>query len=220
MGFKFIYAVAIYLLATSFSFMEGCAGVKKIIIWDNDGTISGSVHPDDRSTAAKRILPNVAEVMAQCARLNIICSGCRTPQSELRDFDPDIVITKFIALMDMLPVSLAAFSPARGGTQCYVLIKDEAGAVEVIHAHQQERYQHLIGEFKKPGNGMLVVLKDIVHERFGCELTAEHAVMIGDTWHDEQAATSMGIPFVDATRVHNLPYDFFENGRVQDLLGD
>ena len=41
----------------------------KIIIWDNDGTIIGSLDPNDKSPKSKVILPGVKEVM-KVAKLN------------------------------------------------------------------------------------------------------------------------------------------------------
>ncbi|MBY0109542.1 MAG: hypothetical protein K2X90_00300 [Candidatus Babeliaceae bacterium] len=178
---------------------------KEIIIWDNDGTIMGSKNPHDTTDKAKVILPNVQQVMTTSNAVHVICSGCKTPESELQDFDPENIIKRFTSLMEQLPVQVAVFSPAIGGTECYVIIK-KTGSDEVIirKAHEDIRYQHLIGHFKKPGIGMLEVIKDILYLEFGVKMYAENAVMIGDTWHDEHAAVALGIPFVDATFIHSM----------------
>lgn len=168
-----------------------------VIIWDNDGTVMGSANPNDTSSNAKVILPNVEKVMAN-AMLNIICSGCKTPESELQHFDPEKVTARLATLMEQLPVTAATFSPAIGGTQCYVVIKKSSG-FEVRKAHEDLRYLHLVGQFKKPGAGMLVVIQDLLHE-FGHHNNP--TVMIGDTWHDEHAARAMGISFIPAQKIH------------------
>jgi hypothetical protein len=41
-----------------------------------------------------------------------------------------------------------------------------------------------------------MVMKDVALEEFWQTITAENSAMIGDTWHDEAAATSFGIPFI------------------------
>lgn len=176
---------------------------QEIIIWDNDGTISGSLNPNDTSANAKIILPNVQQTMEKTSAVHVICSGCKTPESELQNFDPEKVIKKFIALMEQLPIQIAVFSPAIGGTECYVVIK-KRGAEKIVvrKAHEQENYKHLIGQFKKPGAGMLIVIKDILQEDFGITMHETNVVMIGDTWHDEVAAQACNMPFLPAHAIH------------------
>lgn len=183
---------------------------KTILIWDNDGTIQGSANPNDTSSRAKIVLPNVQRLMETNDVLNIICSGCKTPESELQNFDPLSIIERFKLLMNQLPVAIATFSPAIGGTHCYVLIKQSLNNdFEVRKAHEDPRYNHLIGQFKKPGTGMLVVIQDLLQE-----LDYAHGstklFFIGDTWHDEHAAMAVGIPFIRAQHIHALP----ENVRI------
>jgi len=91
----------------------------KVIIWDNDGTIMGSKDPRDTFNSAKVLLPNVEAVMRQDNHFNVICSGMRTSESELQNFDPESIVAKFKKLMFELPVSIATFSPVMGGTQCW-----------------------------------------------------------------------------------------------------
>jgi histidinol phosphatase-like enzyme len=178
---------------------------KEIIIWDNDGTIMGSQNPHDTTDKAKVILPNVQQVMNASNAVHVICSGCKTPESELQNFDPGNVIKRFTALMEQLPIQVAVFSPAIGGTECYVVIK-KIGSEEITvqKAHEDTRYQHLIGQFKKPGIGMLEVIRDILDAEFGLTLHADNAVMVGDTWHDEHAASAIGIEFIDADDIHTM----------------
>lgn len=179
---------------------------RRIIIWDNDGTIMGSKNPNDTTNAAKVLLPNVEEVMLQPGTFNIICSGCKTPESEMQNFDPEKIIEKFKRAMATLPVNIAAFSPAIGGVQCYVILKKlNDHAIEVRKAHEDSRYGHLIGQFKKPGVGMLVVIQDMIKE-LNIENDSTQTMMIGDTWHDEKAATACGITFVDASKIHTNKY--------------
>lgn len=187
---------------------------KIILIWDNDGTIQGSLNPNDTSSSAKVILPNVQRIMESNDIVNIICSGCKTTESESQNFDPLLVIERFKILMNKLPIRLATFSPAIGGTQCYVLIKHMLNDdFEIRKAHEDQRYHHLIGQFKKPGTGMLTVIQDLLHElRHAHESTK--LFFIGDTWHDEYAAATVGIPFIAAQKVHLLP----ENVLVDTLL--
>jgi histidinol phosphatase-like enzyme len=176
---------------------------KEIIIWDNDGTIMGSKNPHDTTDKAKVILPNVQQVMTASNAVHVICSGCKTPESELQNFDPESIIKRFTALMEQLPIKVAVFSPAIGGTECYVIIKKTGSdSITIQKAHEDIRYQHLIGQFKKPGIGMLVVIRDVLDAEFGIIMSNDNAVMVGDTWHDEHAAVAVGIPFVDATYIH------------------
>lgn len=177
---------------------------KTILIWDNDGTVMGSVNPNDTSSSAKILLPNVQRIMQTDSVINIICSGCKTPESELQNFDPQRVIERFTVLMNKLPISLATFSPAIGGTQCYVVIKhSSADDFEIRTAHEDQRYMHLVGQFKKPGIGMLMVIQDLLQELYDTEDTT-NLFFIGDTWHDEHAARAMAIPFIPAQQIHAL----------------
>jgi hypothetical protein len=177
---------------------------KEIIIWDNDGTIMGSQNPNDTASSAKVILPNVERVMKASKAIHVICSGCKTPESELQNFDPEKVIAKFTTLMSQLPIRVATFSPAIGGIECYAIIKKADNKVIIRKAHEDVRYKHLIGQFKKPGAGMLVVIRDIIQEEFDCIMHENNTLMIGDTWHDEHAAAELKIPFLDAKHVHAL----------------
>ena len=174
---------------------------QKILIWDNDGTIMGAKDSNDTSHSSKIILPNIEETMLQ-ADLNFIISGCKTPESELQDFDPENVIKRFKDLMTKLPIQVAAFSPAIGGVECYVVLKKDDGEFEIKKAHEEPRYKNFIGKFKKPDIGMFIVLSDIAKEEFGQIIDEDSACIIGDTWHDEAVAKSFGIPFVDATEIH------------------
>lgn len=175
---------------------------KDVIIWDNDGTIMGSKNPNDPT---KVILPNIHNVMTNNKAIHIICSGCKTPESELQNFDPESVIKRFLVLMDQLPIQVAVFSPAIGGVECYILIKKHSDAKIIIRkAHEEARYKHLIGQFKKPGIGMLVVIQDLLKEEFNTTMKKTNSVMIGDTWHDEQASNGIDIPFIDAKHIHNM----------------
>lgn len=175
----------------------------KVIIWDNDGTIKGSLNPNDTTSKAKVILPNVKKIMQQPNTINVICSGCKTPESELQNFDPDIIIEKFKVLMAKLPVQVAVFSPAIGGTECWVLLKINDKTFEVRKAHENNNYAHLIGTFKKPGTGMLKVLSDILQELY-IYIDRENTVFIGDTEHDQLAAHSYNIPFIHAKCIHEM----------------
>ncbi len=175
--------------------------MKDILIWDNDGTVTGSKDPNDKSNQAKIILPNVELVMKQTP-YNFIISGFKSPESEAQNFDPEKVADRFMDLMEKLPISAVAFSPMIGGVACYVLVKKDKGKIELRKAHEDYRYQQFIGQFKKPGIGMFVVMKDIAEEEFGKTIDAENCAMIGDTWHDESAAKDFGIPFIDAKEIH------------------
>jgi histidinol phosphatase-like enzyme len=180
-------------------------GVQKIIIWDNDGTIMGSKDPHDTTSAAKVILPNVATTMRQKNTLNIICSGMKTPESESQNFDPEKIIAKFTTLMLELPISIAVFSPAIGGTQCWALIKEADNQITIFKAHEDERYRHLIGTFKKPDIGMLVVIKELLREK-GIVCDGTNTVFIGDAWQDMKAAHGAQLPFLHAKHIHGMSY--------------
>lgn len=173
---------------------------EKLLLWDNDGTIMGSLNPNDKTVTAKVILPGVKEVM-EIAKFNCIISGFKSPESEMQDFDPAGIIAKFTDLMHKLPISIAAFSPMVGGVACYVVI-NKRGVISVQKAHEMARYKEYVGKFKKPDIGMFCVMKDIVQEEFAHVIDKESAIMIGDTWHDEAAAQSFGVPFVDAKYIH------------------
>ena len=173
----------------------------KILIWDNDGTVTGSNNPNDASDKAKVILPGVREAMEK-ADFNFIISGFRSPESEAQNFDPEKISDKFIALMKELPIQTAVFSPMIGGIACYVVIKRTDNTIIIKKAHEDPRYKSYIGKFKKPDIGMFVVMKEVAHEEFSQVIDQETSVMIGDTWHDEAAAKSFGIPFLDASVLH------------------
>ena len=103
--------------------------------------------------------------------------------------------------MNKLPINAAAFSPAIGGVACYVVIKKD-NKIIIKEAHEDPRYEKYIGDFKKPGIGMFVVIRDIALEEFGQIINADNSIMIGDTWHDEAAAKAFGIPFLGANIIH------------------
>ena len=136
----------------------------KILIWDNDGTVTGSKNPNDTRNSAKVIFPNVKETM-QNSDFNFIISGYKSPESELQNFDANKIITRFSKLMNQLPINAAAFSPAIGGVECYVLIKKN-NKIIIKEAHKDSRYMKYIGKFKKPDIGMFMVIKDIALEEF------------------------------------------------------
>ena len=184
----------------------GMSMQQQIIIWDNDGTILGSKNPNDVNFTARVLLPNVSHVMHGAA-LNIICSGTKTPGAELQNWDPEGIIKQFGVLMETLPISIATFSTAIGGVECWVMIKDAAGEIEIRKAHEDPRYQHLIGHFKKPGIGMLLVIQDVVAELYHQTIDATTAVFVGDMLPDQQAAESFGIPFIEAHKIHTMHED-------------
>ena len=49
---------------------------------------------------------------------------------------------------------------------------------------------------------MFVVMRDIAKEEFGQVNDKDTSIMIGDTWHDEEAAKKFGVPFLEARAVH------------------
>lgn len=171
-----------------------------IIIWDNHGTITGSKNPTD---TARIILPNIEKIMRQKNTINIVCSGTKS-EHELQNFDPNTIIEELTTLMNKLPIQLAIFSPAAGGTECWVIIKNKTGAIEISKAHENTRYTNYRGKFKKPDTGMLIVIKDILKEIFGYTIDATNAIFIGDALQDKQAATNFGIPFMFAQEIHQL----------------
>ena len=175
--------------------------IQKILLWDNDGTITGSKNPDDTVDRIKGIFPGVKNTMKN-AKLNFVISGRRTPESELKNWDVNHVTDMFMALMDELPIQAVAFSPMIGGVSCYVIIKKSDGKISVKKAHEEPRYKKYMGHFKKPGIGMFVVMQDVAQEEFGQSINARNSLMIGDTWHDKEMAEEAGIPFVDATYIH------------------
>ena len=67
----------------------------KILIWDNDGTVSGPKNPNNGSVNAKVILPNVEKAMSR-ADFNFIISGFKSPESESQNFDPEKITAIFI----------------------------------------------------------------------------------------------------------------------------
>jgi|TARA_B110000503_G_C7026036_1_gene361878 phosphoglycolate phosphatase-like HAD superfamily hydrolase len=50
---------------------------------------------------------------------------------------------------------------------------------------------------------MFVALRDIAKEEFNQLITNDNCKMIGDTWHDKEAAESFGIDFIEASIIHN-----------------
>ncbi|HQS83568.1 MAG: hypothetical protein B7Y25_02005 [Alphaproteobacteria bacterium 16-39-46] len=170
----------------------------KILIWDNDGTVTGSKNPNDPS---KVILSGVEKAMRE-AEFNFMISGFKSPESEAQDFDPEKVASNLKDLMTKLPIKVAAFSPLIGGISCYVLILKPGEGFFLKKAHEDPRYHDYIGHFKKPDIGMFVVIRDIALEEFGLILDEKNSLMIGDSWQDEAAAKSFGIPFKEARLIH------------------
>lgn len=179
---------------------------QKVIIWDNDGTILGSKDPRDQAISANIILPHVEETMKQKNCFNVICSGMKTLESESHNFDPEMIIAKCKTLMLALPVSIAVFSPAIGGIECWVLIKNKDNTFLIFKAHEDDRYKHLIGTFKKPDTGMLSVIKGILQER-GIRCDDTNAIFIGDAWQDMKAAHDSGLSFLHARHIHCMKDD-------------
>ncbi len=173
----------------------------KILIWDNDGTVTGSKDPNDSSNNAKVILPGVEAAML-AADFNFIISGFKSQASEVQNFDPEKVIAKFKKLMGQLPINAVAFSPSIGGISCYVVVKKLDGNIIVKQAHEDLRYAEYIGKFKKPDIGMFIVMRDIAKQEYNQTIDRNSSIMIGDTWHDEAAAKSFGIDFVEASVIH------------------
>jgi hypothetical protein len=176
---------------------------KSVIIWDNDGTIMGTKDLNDRSHE-RIILPNVQEIMNTVPAVHIICSGFKSAETEKKNYDTEGVIKRFSHLMHKLPINAAVFSPAIGGVECWELIKNESGEIEIRKAHDDARYTSYIGHFKKPDTGMFVVIKDIV-KKFGLAVKNSDFIMIGDTLQDQQFAENAGIDFVYAQEIHKLP---------------
>ncbi len=173
------------------------------MIWDNDGTVTDSKDPNDKSNNAKVILPGVEATMLK-ADFNFIISGFKSPESEAQNFDSKKVIARFKELMNQLPINAAAFSPSIGGVACYVVIKKLDGNLFIKKAHEDPRYAEYIGKFKKPDIGMFIVMRDIVKEEYAQILDKNSAIMIGDTGHDKKAAESFGIDFIEASVIHKL----------------
>ncbi len=197
-----MFNIALISLALNFITVE-CTIKQNIIIWDNDGTIMGSKDPNDSSSKSRVILPNVQKVMQKSHTINVVCSGCKTPESELQNFDPERIIIQLKKLMTDLPIDIATFSPAIGGTECWVIIKKGVNDFEIRKAHEDDRYKHLIGQFKKPGIGMLVVIKDLLGELLIIS-DETNTVFIGDAWQDQKAANDFGIPFIEAKSIHTM----------------
>ncbi len=172
----------------------------KVIIWDNDGTITSSKNPNDKTSKAKVILPGVSQKMA-LAKFNFVISGFKSPESETQNFDPDAIAEKFIKLMQEFPINAVTFSPTIGGVECYVVIKKN-DKISIIKAHENPKYSSYIGKFKKPDIGMFKVISDIALVEFGIKIDSSNSIMVGDTWHDKFAAESFGIPFLEAKFIH------------------
>lgn len=136
------------------------------------------------------------------AQFNFVISGFKSQESESQNFDPEEITTKFIDLMSKLPINAVAFSPIIGGTACYLIIKKNHQII-IKKAHENPNYHQYIGKFKKPDIGMFVVMKDAALEEFGQIIEKQNTIMIGDTWHDEVAAKTFGIPFINAEIIHS-----------------
>lgn len=173
----------------------------KIIIWDKDGTITPFRYPSDSPINASCILPGVEQTMRE-SKFNFIVSGYKSPKSESRNLDPEHVIERLKALMQLLPIDAAAFSPYIGGIACFVVIKGIGNIFEIYKAHEDPQYKGYIGKFKKPDIGMFAVIKDIARERFGEKVDGENSLMIGDTSYDEAAAFNFSIPFLHVDKIH------------------
>jgi histidinol phosphatase-like enzyme len=206
---------------------------KTIIFWDNDGTIMGSIDPDDKSPEAKIILPNVKQLMNE-SKLNVIVSGILSKNEDnCKDFDPKNFEERFLFLIRKLPITAAAFSPKRWGTACHLFFKPAFSAsglidpsvifsadsldsittssdrIFVLKAHEEQQYSEYIGKFKKPDIGMFVVMKDLLSKYYGhelediCKVRSNRFIMIGDMPQDQGAAEAFGIEFIHAKEVHD-----------------
>lgn len=172
----------------------------RIILWDHDGTITGRKNPNDKNTS-NIVLPGVKEIMNKTA-FNFVISGFKSPESEAQNFDPNLIIAKFINLMDTLPIQAAAFSPTIGGIECYVVIK-AADGIFVKKAHEETLYREYVSKFKKPDIGMFIVMRNIAKKEFNQAINNNNTIMVGDTWHDKEAAQAFGIPFMHAQEIHS-----------------
>ena len=85
-----------------------------------------------------------------------------------------------------------------------MVIKRWDNSIILKKAHEDKRYQKYIGQFKKPDIGMFVVIRDIAKEEFAQIIDKDTSIMIGDTWHDEEAAKNFGIPFMNASLIKNI----------------
>ena len=177
----------------------------RLLVWDKDGTVTSSKDPNDPSSDADLIFPNIATIMNTPGVINAICTGSRQAESEVQNYDPERIIAKLTHFMNQLPISIATFSPAIGGTQCYAVYRDKNGATQIRKAHEELSYAHLKGAFKKPETGMLQVITDLVSELYGALPSAQDSRMIGDLWFDEAAARAYHLPFISAFKVHELP---------------
>jgi D-glycero-D-manno-heptose 1,7-bisphosphate phosphatase len=108
----------------------------------------------------------------------------------------DSAIAEFQELMQMLPdVSSCYFCPDFGGAECIYL--NQEGRVVFVHAHWK-KYSHLIGSFRKPHPGMLLLAiehelrKPVAEDRKPNQEIAEY---VGDRPEDEGAAMAAGVPF-------------------------
>lgn len=192
--------------------------LKKIIFWDNDGTILGSRDPDDQSVKAKTILPNVEKVMEN-SLLNFIISGIQVEdENTSKDFDPKMMIDRFTLLMQKIPVVAAAFSPKRHGTECYLVFQNPTAknGFTVIEVHNEKQYEKYVGKFKKPDIGMFEVILDFIKKYYNETLVLDNLnnnnlkqniVMIGDMPQDRDAAAAFEIGFIDARAVHQGLFD-------------
>jgi hypothetical protein len=139
---------------------------------------------------------------AQNGGVNIVCSGTKTKESELQNFDPEKIIPKMRLLMEELPITACFFSPAIGVAQCFGATKKETYSF-----HDKETYKGLVNKFKKPDYGMMVVIKDFSQILFeNIELSSKDFVVIGDMKADEDAAIKADIDFIHADDIHNLRY--------------
>lgn len=87
-----------------------------------------------------------------------------------------------------------------------MLIKTPDNNFSVFKAHEDERYHHLIGAFKKPDTGMLIVIKDLLVEK-GIVCDDTNTIFIGDAWQDMKAAHGAALPFLHANHVHSMKRD-------------
>jgi len=173
-----------------------------LCLFDKDGTLvetkSGKPFP---KLGDQRLIPGVKERISALALTGSIIAvtsnqaGIEKGYKSLED-----AIAEFQELMQLLPeVSACYFCPNFSGSKCFYVNKE--GRVVAVH-EQWKKYSDLIGRFRKPNPGMLLLA--IEHELWTSMLgqrkpNKDVACYTGDRPEDERAAYLADVPYQHVT---------------------
>ncbi len=167
-----------------------------LVALDKDGTL---VEPWSSSAFVQnprdqRLLPNakerIGELKAMGATL-VIASNQAGVAAKHKTLESAIAEMRFC--LSLLPeIQYGFLCPDFDGRQCYYLKSSLPKDLIAFPAHSNPEVVGLIGKFRKPDPGMLL-LAEMLHPN-----TKDGCIMVGDRPEDQAAAIAAGFSFVDA----------------------